>query len=305
MAIPTGDELEMATQQQSALVRRHPRTWNLHRVIKLLSRIGIYAAFSVYLFVILAPVLWLFVLAFLPSSDIVRESIVIDLTRVNLEGFRKVVMREGYLEAVKNSLIIALGTTGLLLIFSALGAYAFARLQFRLKNSFLISILAIQMLPGVAIAIPFFSLFRALGLTGTHLSVILAFLAFLMPMAIWILRGFYLSIPIELEKAGLMDGCTRLGVIRYVIAPLIGPGLLTVGLLSFIGAWSAFFLPLVLTAGRMKIVSVQTREFYSEYSLDIAHGAAAGLLAAAPVVILALLFSGTLVKGLVRGAVKG
>jgi ABC-type glycerol-3-phosphate transport system permease component len=271
----------------------------------LLGRIGIYLAFGLYLFVILAPILWLFVLAFLPASDTVRADMVINPAHANLEGFRNVVLREGYAQAVRNSLIIALGTTALLLIFSALGAYAFARLQFRMKNAFLISILAIQMLPGVAIAIPFFFLFRLLNLTGTHLSVILAFLALFMPLAIWILRGFYLSIPVELEKAGLMDGCTRLEVIRYVIAPLIGPGLLTVGLISFIGAWNAFFLPMVLTAGRLKTVAVQTREFYSEYSLDVSHGAAAGILAAAPVVILALIFSGTLVKQLTKGAIKG
>lgn len=295
----------MVTQDQAIQIKRRAPTWNRHRATKMLGRIGIYLAYGIYLFVILAPILWLVVLAFLPASDIVRSDIVINPMHANLDGFRNVVLREGYLEAIRNSLIIACGTTGLLLVFSALGAYAFARLQFRLKNAFLLSILAIQMLPGVAIAIPFFSLFRTLRLTGTHLSVILAFLAFFMPMAIWILRGFYLSIPVELEKAGLMDGCTRLGVIRHVIAPLIGPGLLTVGLISFIGAWNAFFLPMVLTAGKLPTVAVQTREFYSEYTLDVAHGAAAGILAAAPVVILALIFSGTLVKHLTKGAIKG
>ena len=295
----------MANQNQAIQIRRRAPTWNRHKTTKLLGRVGIYIAFGVYLFVILAPILWLVVLAFLPAGDIVREDIIINPSHVNLGGFQNVVLREGYLEAVRNSLIIACGTTGLLLVFSALGAYAFARLQFRMKNAFLLSILAIQMLPGVAIAIPFFSLFRTLHLTGTHLSVILALLAFFMPVAIWILRGFYLGIPIELEKAGLMDGCTRLEVLRYVIAPLVGPGLLTVGLISFIGAWNAFFLPMVLTAGRLKTVAVQTQAFYSEYTLDVSHGAAAGILAAAPVVILALLFSGNLVKQLTKGAIKG
>jgi ABC-type glycerol-3-phosphate transport system permease component len=295
----------MANPEQVIQSKRRAPAWNRHKTTKLLGRVGIYFAFGVYLSVILAPILWLVVLAFLPAADTVREDIIINPSHANLDGFRNVVLREGYLDAIKNSLIIACGTTGLLLVFSALGAYAFARLQFRMKNAFLISILAIQMLPGVAIAIPFFSLFRTLHLTGTHLSVILAFLAFFMPMAIWILRGFYLGIPIELEKAGLMDGCTRLEVIRYVIAPLVGPGLLTVGLISFIGAWNAFFLPMVLTAGRLKTVAVQTQAFYSEYTLDVSHGAAAGILAAAPVVILALLFSGTLVKQLTKGAIKG
>jgi multiple sugar transport system permease protein len=275
-----------------------------HRLRKRLATAWKYASVGLFLLVVLGPFLWLVVVAFSPDHLIAARPPVVDPGQATLAGFGRVVAAEGYLTSIQNSAIIAGVTTVLVLLVSATSAYAFARLRFHGRGAMLGALLVLSMLPGAAFAIPLFALFRFVGLSGTHLGIILAFTAFELPFAIWILRGFYLGIPVELESAARMDGCSRPAVIRHIVAPLAAPGLLTVAIMTFIGAWNEFFLALVLGIGKIRTVPVHTATFYNEYTIDIAKGAAAGLLAALPVIILALAFSRILVRGLTEGAVK-
>ncbi len=275
-----------------------------YRVRKRLATAWMYGSASLFVLIVLGPILWLVIVSFSPDHLIAAQPPTIDLGQATLAGFERVILAEGYLTSVQNSAIIAISTTVLVLLASALSAYAFARLRFHGRGTMLGGLLVLSMLPGAAFAIPLFALFRFMGLSGTHLGIILAFTAFELPFAIWILRGFYLSIPVELESAARMDGCSRLAVIRHIVAPLAAPGLLTVAIMTFIGAWNEFFLALVLGIGKIRTVPVHTATFYNEYTIDIAKGAAAGLLAALPVIVLALVFSRVLVRGLTEGAVK-
>jgi ABC-type glycerol-3-phosphate transport system permease component len=277
---------------------------NWYRLRKRLVVVRMYATAALFLLVILLPIVWLLIVALLPDHLLVAQPPILDFREATMDGFGRVVFADGYLTSVQNSAIIAITTTIMVLLASTLAAYAFARLRFRGRGSLLLGILIITMLPGAAFAIPLFALYRFLGIGGTHLAIILAFTAFELPFAIWILRGFYLAIPVELESAARMDGCSRLGVLRHIVLPLAAPGLLTVGIMTFIGAWNEFFLALVLGIGKIRTVPVHTATFYSEYSNDIAKGAAGGILAALPVVLLALAFSRILVRGLTEGAVK-
>ena len=188
------------------------------------------------------------------------------------------------------------------LILGSLAAYPLARLRMPRKNLFIIVVVGIHMLPGIAMIIPVFLLVRQLHLFDTYLALIVVHTAFLLPYTIWMLKTFFERIPVSLESAARMDGCSRLGALFRVVIPIAAPGVVATAVYIFIGSWNEFLFGLVLTSRMAKPVMVTLAEFTgSDYLPDMSQVAAAGVISVIPVIVLALLLNRFIIRGMVEG----
>jgi multiple sugar transport system permease protein len=204
-----------------------------------------------------------------------------------------------------NSLIVASASTVLTLLIGSLAGFAFARFEFAGKRTILLLFLLSQMLPGASVVIPLFQVVQDFGLYDTLLGLTLLHTAFLLPFVIWLLYGFFTSIPRDVEDAALIDGCSRLSAMRRVILPLALPGLGATALFAFLGSWNEFFFALLLTTSdTARTVPVGIGLFVGEYQDVWNQMSAAAVLFSLPPLILFLLAQKTFVKGLAAGAIK-
>lgn len=205
-----------------------------------------------------------------------------------------------------NSLGIAGAATVLSLVTGVMASYAFGRMRFPGRDVALGGLLVTQLLPAVVIIVPLYGIMRAVRLIDTPVALMLADVAFILPLATWILTGYFVGIPRELEDAARVDGCTRAGALARIVLPLATPGIAATGIFSFIIAWNEFFSAFILSSTlRSKTMSVVIAEFSSKVGVDYGAMATAGVLASLPPVILAIVFQRYIVQGLTAGAVKG
>lgn len=211
-----------------------------------------------------------------------------------------------FMYTVRNSLIVAGGVTVISLILGSLAAYAFVRLVFPMRKQILISILATRMLPAISTMIPLYIIVTKFNLIDTKISLIILYFTFTIPYVIWIMTGFFRTIPSELEDAARIDGCSRLGSFLRVILPLSAPGLVATTVIAFMLAWDEFFFALIFTnTPNAKTVPVAITEFAGRHLIDYGAMCTGGVLASIPPVLLALIFYRFIVRGLTAGAVKG
>jgi ABC-type glycerol-3-phosphate transport system permease component len=208
--------------------------------------------------------------------------------------------------ALLNSLIDAVPTTLICVVVAGMAAYALARLQIPLKRTLLMLILTTQMFPLVVLIIPLFVLMRNANLIGTYEGLVIAYLAFSVPLAIWIMRGFIVTIPEELEHAAMTDGATRIGAMFRVILPIAGPGLVATATLSFIAAWNEFMLALTfMNTEERKTLPLVLQSFVGRGDTDWGAVMATSVIYTLPVMIFFLLLRKRLMLGMTAGAVKG
>lgn len=205
---------------------------------------------------------------------------------------------------VVNSLVIALGTTGISVPTATLAAYYLARHESKQNRMLLFSILATRMMPRILLIIPFFLIARSLGLYDTHIVVILIMVAINQPFTIWLMRGFFLEIPVELDEAAMVDGCSRWRLFWQVILPVVKPGLVAATLFSFLLAYNEFFFPLVLTGTFAKPATVAIAEFGAELIQYWSISCAGALAIMMPIAAFMIVLQKHLVKGLTFGALK-
>lgn len=217
------------------------------------------------------------------------------------------VLGEGHVgRALLNSLIVAGVTTVICVVVAGMAAYALARLQIPFKRTLLMLILTTQMFPLVVLIIPLFVLMRNADLIGTYQGLVIAYLAFTVPLAIWIMRGFIVTIPEELEHAAMIDGATRVGAMFRVILPIAGPGLVATATLSFIAAWNEFMLALTfMNEEDRKTLPLVLQSFVGRGDTDWGAVMATSVIYTLPVVIFFLLLRRRLMLGMTAGAVKG
>jgi ABC-type glycerol-3-phosphate transport system permease component len=188
----------------------------------------------------------------------------------------------------------------------SLCAYALARLRFRGKTLLLGVILAVSMFPQIAIVSPLFLLLRSVRLINTYPGLVLPYLTFAMPLAVWLLVGYFRQLPAELEEAAMVDGASRLRAFREVIVPLALPGLAATAILTFVYSWNEFLFALSFTLGpERQTVPVAIALFRGQYQVPWGQVLAAAIVATAPVALLVLAFQRRIVQGLTAGAVKG
>ncbi len=208
--------------------------------------------------------------------------------------------------SILNSFKIASSVTVICIVIGGLAAYALVRIPFRFNHSLQISILGIRMIPEVSLIIPLFIIASQLELVNKPIVLIITYLSFALPYAIWIMAAFFQSVPIELEEAARLDGCSRLGIIWRIIMPISIPGLISTAMFVFLVAWDEFFYALIFTSTlAAKTAPVAIAEFVGRYVVNINGMMAGGIMAALPPVLLGLLFQRYIVSGMTAGAVKG
>jgi ABC-type glycerol-3-phosphate transport system permease component len=222
------------------------------------------------------------------------------------DHYRALFTERAFWLPIRNSLVVAGATTLFCVTIGSLCAYALARLRFRGKALLLGVILAVSMFPQIAIVSPLFLLLRSLRLIDTYPGLILPYLTFAMPLAVWLLVGYFRQLPAELEEAAMVDGASRLRAFREVIVPLALPGLAATAILTFVYSWNEFLFALSFTLGpERQTVPVAIALFRGQYQVPWGQVLAAAIVATAPVAALVLVFQRRIVQGLTAGAVKG
>jgi multiple sugar transport system permease protein len=207
---------------------------------------------------------------------------------------------------LRNSFVIASSVTVISLLVGSLAAYALVRIALPFRQGMLLGIMGTRMIPEVSLVIPLYILATRFHLYNTPYVLILTYLSFALPFAIWLMAAFFETIPIELEDAARIDGCSRLKILFQIILPISAPGLVSTALFVFLTAWDEFFFALIFTSTvAAKTVPVAIAEFTGRYVVDIGGMMTGGVLAAIPPVLLALFFQRYIVSGLTAGAVKG
>ena len=281
---------------------------------KRINKIWLLAAMLPILFFIYAPLVWLLTSSISTRADLLSVPPRFLPAHPTLKNYTDILLPgEGVSEVARtfkitlgNSLLVSLSTTVICLVVASLAAYALARLRLSYKDKFVIGILSVRMIPEISLVIPLFIMAALLHWLDKPVVLIVTYLSFALPFAIWMLTTFFETIPVELEDAALIDGSSRLNTLFRIILPLAAPGIVSTALFIFLLAWDEFFFALIFTSTvAAKTVPVAIAEFTGRYAVDITAMMAGGVLAALPPVILALVFQRYIVSGLSAGAVKG
>jgi multiple sugar transport system permease protein len=254
----------------------------------------------------LVPVLWILSLSLKPTST-VRDGKLIP-SAVTFENYRGIFRGDFFTSALINSVGIALIATAIAVLLGAMAAYAIARLNFPGKRLLIGAALLITMFPAISLVTPLFEIERWAGLFDTWPGLILPYITFALPLAIYTLSAFFREIPWDLEKAAKMDGATPGQAFRKVIAPLAAPGLVTAAILVFIFAWNDLLLALSLTATKAAItapVAIANFPGSSQFEEPTGSIAAGAIVITVPIIVFVLIFQRRIVAGLTSGAVKG
>ena len=252
------------------------------------------------------PVLWILSLSLKPTSTIKDGKLI--PSSITFDNYRGIFRGDFFSSALINSVGIGLITTAIAVLLGAMAAYAVARLRFPGKRLLVGAALLITMFPAISLVTPLFNIERQVGLFDTWPGLILPYITFALPLAIYTLSAFFREIPWDLEKAAKMDGATPAQAFRKVIVPLAAPGVVTAAILVFIFAWNDLLLALSLTATKaaitapVAIVNFSGSTQFEEPTGSIAAGA---IVITVPIIVFVLIFQRRIVAGLTSGAVKG
>lgn len=256
----------------------------------------------------LFPVVWMFLTSFKTEAEYFSFPPVFIPEDFSLRNYFNAMAMppdgRGGVQGLRDSLIIALATTVISVVVGSLAAYSLARYKTGGDNlSFWI--LSTRMFPPVAAALPLFLIFKNIKLLDTHLALIIANTIFALPFVIWLLKGFFEEIPVELEEAALIDGCTPWGSFFRVALPLVAPGIVATALFAFVFAWNEFMFSLLLTRSNVRPLTIIVPSLVGGHEILWGEIAAIGTIAVIPGILLALLLQRYLIRGLTFGAVKG
>jgi multiple sugar transport system permease protein len=267
-------------------------------------------AIAAVLIFALIPVVWIISLSLKTPETVadgrfIPDQWTLDNYKVLFEGG---IDNSPFLKPLINSIGIALISTLIAIILAAFAAYAIARLNFRGKSLILGGALALAIFPTISTVGPLFDMWRAIGLYDTWLGLIIPYLTFALPLAIYTLVAFYREIPWDLEDAAAVDGATPLQAFRKVILPLAAPGTFTAAILVFIFAWNEFLFAITLTSSNNARTVPAALAFFtgeSQFTAPTGNIAAAGVIVTIPIILFVLFFQRRIVAGLTAGAVKG
>ena len=254
---------------------------------------------------LLAPIYWMVVSSLTPEARLFQAPPLVPRA-ITLEHYRALFNERQFLLPIRNSFVVAALTTLLTVPVAASCAYAFARLRFRGRGLLLALILSVSMFPQISIVPPLYLVLRALGLLDTYPGLVLPYVTFSTPLAVWLLTGFFRQLPPDLEEAAMLDGASRLRGLVEVVLPLAAPGVATAAILTFLYCWNEFLFALSFTLGpERQTVPVAVTLFRSRYQVPWGQVLAATVVATIPVAILVAAFQRRIVAGLTSGASKG
>ncbi|HEY0188239.1 MAG TPA: carbohydrate ABC transporter permease [Cellulomonas sp.] len=261
-------------------------------------------ALSVYC---LFPFVWMVISALKPRDEIRARVPTFTIAHPTLDNFVRVLVDHGFTTYIRNSLVVSLSACALSLLISLLAGYVFSRF-FRMRavqwtNFFM---LVSQMIPGVLLLVPLYITMRNLGILESHLSLVLAYTTFVIPLCTFMLSSGYDAIPVSLEEAAQLDGCSRLGTLRRVVLPVMVPTIVSVGLYAFINAWNEFMFGYIfISQDSLRTLTPAIMLFKGANSIDWGGLMAASVIAVAPVALIFLFLQRYFMSGLMSGAVKG
>ena len=272
----------------------------------LIEKTLIYFVIATYLFITLAPLLWVLSTSFKPNQEAISFPPKFLPDSPTFDNYIFVLTDPKLVTSLINSLVVSIGSTGLSVVVSALGGYAFARFEFKGKNLLISIILGLFMIPLVINIIPLYILLSNLGLLNSLLALVLTFQILIIPLNIFLLKNYFETIPKELEEAALIDGCSKMRAFWHIIVPISMPGFLIAAILSFRFSWNEFVLPIVLSnRPDVMVFQVALYQFISLYRIDWGYLTAGINIALIPVVVLMLFFQKRMIRGLTLGAVRG
>ena len=252
--------------------------------------------------IMMVPIIWIAMAAFKTHVDVYQLKLFFTPT---FENFLQVFDSPYNLhDKLWNSTIVALVTVAIAIPLATMAAYSFSRFRLRGQRVMFVMILATQFLPAVVIVLPFFLMFRDFGILDTRLGLIIVNLSIVMPFGVWMIKGFIDGIPIDTEESALVDGSTRLQVIRNIVLPMAAPGIITASIFCFIIAWNDFLFALILTNNEAVTLPVGLALFKAEEGDLWNLLAAAGIIIMVPMFILALIIQKHFVQGMTMGAVR-
>lgn len=288
-----------------------------------LRRVFLYGCVALVAAWSLLPIAWLVLSSILPTRDLIGRPPQIVLSHLTLNNYKVLFFPGSGTEALRlpttfkqmpsamwNSLVVSFSVTAINLVVGSLAGYAYARyLRFGFMRSGLMLLLLTRMIPAMAIVVPFFILFRRMGLQDSLLGLIIAFTAFVLPLSVWIMRGYFETVPINLERAALVDGCSRLQSLFWIVLPVSKPGLMATGIFCFVVSWNQFIFALILSSSRasqtMPVFLSVMRQAAEQYFSDYAPLFAATVLGVLPAILVAFVFQRYLIQGMLSGSAKG
>lgn len=212
---------------------------------------------------------------------------------------------KGFLQNLRNSTIVALSSTIITLLGGVPAAYSLTRFHTRGNNLYLFFLLAARLLPGIVLAVPLFILFSKAKLINNFAAVVLSHITFNLPFAVWMMRSFFLEVPIALDEAATMDGCTPFGTFTKIVLPLVKGGLVATGIFCLINSWNEFLLALILTGRQTATMPVAIPGLMTPLGTFWGQIAAVGTVTTLPVMIFALIVQKYIVQGMTGGAIQG
>ena len=275
------------------------RNFELH---KKYQKIGSHTTLLHFAIITLIPIIWIFDIALSPGNALGGEI----GDSYSSEHFSKILEGDSFWIWFRNSLIVSIGTSLLGLVIAIPAGYAFSRYKFTGRDVSMFAFLLVQMFPGIIILVPYFLVMKTLGLLNSHLGLILAYCVTALPLCVWMLKGFFDTVPRELEEAATLDGCNQFQVFTKVVLPLSMPAVAVTALFSFLAAWNEFLLALTFnTSNDMYTLPVGLASLISSTGQAWGDFAAASILVSLPVALLFLFFQKFLIEGLSAGGVKG
>jgi len=253
------------------------------------------------------PIYWMVNTALKPRSEVMTSTPIFFSSHPTLENFATAVFQSGFLINLRNSAIVVTGAVLFSIVIGVLAAAALTRFRFRGRRTIMVVILAVQMLPATALLIPTFLVFNKLNLLGTFGGLILAYVATTLPFSIWVMRGFFIVIPREVEEAAMIDGAGSFRILWSILFPLVMPGVISTSVFAFIHAWNDYLVAYTFMKEQsMYTLPVWLVSFSSPVTgTDFGGQMAASVLFSLPVVIFFLIIQRKLVSGISAGSVKG
>jgi arabinogalactan oligomer/maltooligosaccharide transport system permease protein len=276
------------------------------KIIRVVKRVLLYALLVFITGVTVYPIVQIFGISLRPANELYSTSLRIIPENASFDAYRAVLFEKDFFTWLRNSGVVALAVSILGVSLASTSGYAFSRFRFRGKKAGLVAILLTQMFPATMLLLPLYVLMKKLGLVDTLLGIIIAYTATALPFCIWTMKGYYDTIPRDLEEAAVIDGTTHLGAFLRVTLPLSAPALVITALFSFMAGWSEFIVArVIINRQALYTLPLGLESLSSTFQTEWANYAAGSIIVCIPVVALFLLLSKFLVSGLTLGGVKG
>ena len=272
---------------------------------RLLGRFILYGLIAIVTVLSLFPILFAVLVSFKLNREIFTYPPSVFPRIWTLEAYTFILSQKKYLRYFLNSCVISILATFVCVTLGSLAGYGFSRFKLPAKRLLMVGILALQMFPGVVLMVPYFRLSRTLNLYDTYLVLVIINCAFVLPLAIWLLKNYFDSIPVEIEEAAMVDGCTRIKALFFVVAPLARAGVIAIGIMAFLKAWNEFLFALILTRGAEKApISVGLAGLFQAYSVNWNAVLAVTMFSVFPLMIIFIFLQRYIIGGITGGAVK-